>query len=120
MPLYSICCDTCGQKDTIFRKVDARDEAIPECECGGSMHRVVDAPYVTPDIQPYQAVAVDKATGRVPVIESRTQHREFLKRNGYIEVGNERIGRKEGEVRGDFNLRKDLTEATREVLGKQR
>lgn len=84
------------------------------------MRRIIEAPMVAPDIGAYQAVAVDVATGKPPVINSRSAHREFLKRNGYQEVGNERIGRKEGEVRGDFNLRGELTQATREVLGKQR
>lgn len=41
------------------------------------------------DISPYQAVAVDKRTGKAPVIKSRREHREFLKDNGYVEVGNE-------------------------------
>lgn len=43
------------------------------------------------DIDPYQAVAVDVATGKPPRIGSRSEHREFLKRNGYVELGNERI-----------------------------
>jgi len=42
------------------------------------------------DIEPYKAVAVDVATGKPPVIGSRSQHREFLRRNSYIEVGNEK------------------------------
>ncbi len=87
--------------------------------CGHEMRRIIEAPMVTPDIGAYQAVAIDVATGKPPVINSRSAHREFLQRNGYTEVGNERIGRKPGEVRGDFNLRKELTEATREVLRKK-
>ena len=43
------------------------------------------------DIQPYQAVVVDKITGKPPKIGSRREHREFLKRNGYVERGNEPI-----------------------------
>ncbi len=43
------------------------------------------------DIEPYKAVAVDKTTGKPPVIGGRRQHREFLKRNGYHEVGNDPI-----------------------------
>lgn len=46
------------------------------------------------DIDPYQAVAVDMATGKPPRIGSRSEHREFLKRNNYVEVGNERISPK--------------------------
>lgn len=44
---------------------------------------------VIKDIEPYRAVAHDVATGDAPVIGGRRQHREFLKRNGYSEVGNE-------------------------------
>jgi hypothetical protein len=43
------------------------------------------------DIDPYKAVAVDKRTGKAPRIGSRREHREFLKANGYVEVGNEPI-----------------------------
>jgi len=42
------------------------------------------------DIEPYRAVAVDVATGKPPVIGSRSAHREFLKRNKYVEVGTEK------------------------------
>jgi putative FmdB family regulatory protein len=122
MPLYTFECRQCGTTETAFRKIADRNEA-PECRHGAGairMRRVVEAPMVAPDIGPYQAVAVDVATGRPPVINSRSAHRDFLKRNGYTEVGNERIGRAPGEVCGDFNLRKELTQATREVLGKQK
>lgn len=44
---------------------------------------------IIPDISPYQAVATDVATGSAPAIMGRAQHREFLKRNGYVELGNE-------------------------------
>ena len=43
------------------------------------------------DIDAYRAIASDVACGgKRPVIGGRRQHREFLKRNGYVEVGNER------------------------------
>lgn len=121
MPLYMTCCQACRKEDQIYRQIAERDLNIPEClYCGGEMKRTITAPMVAPDIGAYQAVAVDVATGKPPVINSRSSHREFLKRNGYQEVGNERIGRKPGEVRGDFNLRGELTQATREVLGRKR
>ncbi len=42
------------------------------------------------DIDPYQAVGGDVANGgKPPKIGGRRQHREYLKRNGYVEVGNE-------------------------------
>jgi hypothetical protein len=46
-------------------------------------------PLIIPDLVPYKAVAADIATGKAPVITSRSQHREFLKRNDYVELGNE-------------------------------
>lgn len=119
MPLYTVACLSCGHEADLYRSVAERDRDLPMC-CGAQMARKIVAPYVAPDIGPYQAVAVDVATGKPPVINSRSAHREFLKRNGYVEVGNESVGRKAGEVRGDFNLRGDLANATREVLGKTR
>lgn len=44
---------------------------------------------VQADIQPYISVAFDKETGKRAEIHSRKQHREFLRRNDYVEVGNE-------------------------------
>ena len=45
---------------------------------------------IIPDIQPYKAIAIDQATGECPVITSRSQHRAFLRRNGYEEIGNDK------------------------------
>jgi hypothetical protein len=120
MPIYALQCSAgCGHEQDIYRPIAERDRDLPSC-CGAVMARKIVAPMVAPDIGPYQAVAVDVATGRPPVINSRSAHRDFLKRNGYVEVGNESLGRKAGEVRGDFNLRGDLTMATREVIGSKR
>jgi hypothetical protein len=120
MPIYALqCACGCGREEDVFRSIAERDSDLPLC-CGVGMVRKIVPPMVAPDIGPYQAVAVDVATGKPPVINSRSAHRDFLKRNGYIEVGNEPIGRKKGEVRGDFNVRGELTQATREVLRKQR
>ena len=44
---------------------------------------------VQADIQPYKSIAMDKKTGRPAEIHSRKQHREFLRRNDYVEVGND-------------------------------
>lgn len=119
MPIYALQCSAgCGHEEDIYRTIAERDSDLPQC-CGSAMVRKMVAPMVAPDIGPYQAVAIDVATGKPPVINSRSAHRDFLKRNGYTEVGTERVGRKPGEVRGDFNLRGDLTKATREVLGKR-
>lgn len=42
------------------------------------------------DIEPYRAAASDVASdNKRPVIGSRSRHREFLRDNHYVEVGNE-------------------------------
>lgn len=53
------------------------------------MTRKIMPTSVQADINPYRSVAIDKETGRPAIVNSRKQHREFLKRNDYIEVGNE-------------------------------
>jgi len=118
MPIYAMKCPKCGHALDIYRRVAEMDNDLPEC-CGITMERQICAPFVQADTPAYQAVAVDSKTGTMPVIEGRVAHREFLKRNGYVEVGND-MPKPKTEVRGDFNLRKELTEATKQVLAKQR
>ncbi|PXW28250.1 zinc ribbon domain-containing protein [Paraburkholderia caballeronis] len=118
MPLYRLqCAARCGHEEDIFRAVADRDRDLPT-HCDAPMVRKIVAPMVAPDIDSYRAIAVDVATGEVPVINSRSAHREFLKRNGYIEIGNETGGRNPGpdNVRGDFDVRGDLARATSDVL----
>lgn len=81
MPLYIIQCTYCGNEEEVFRSIADYDN-LPEC-CGKKMHRVVCAPSVVTDIQPYKS----QITGEM--ITSRSQHRSHLKQHGMIEVGNE-------------------------------
>lgn len=53
------------------------------------MQRRIMPTMVQADIAPYRSVAIDKETGRPAEIHSRKQHREFLRRNDYVEVGND-------------------------------
>ncbi len=55
------------------------------------LHRAEAAPVVISDLPEYCAIAADKHNGERPVIEGRRQHREFLRRNGYVEVGNDAV-----------------------------
>lgn len=114
MPLYRLICDTCQREEDVFRRIAQIDDLLPTC-CSASMRRKVCAPFVQGDTPAYQAMAVDAKTGTAPVIEGRVQHREFLRRNGYVEVGND-IPKPRTEVQGDFNVRRELVEATRAVL----
>ena len=60
--------------------------------------------YIQGDLEPYQAVTGD-------IIQGRRQHREFMRNNGYVEVGNEKIQRKHVEP-------PQAHEAVREAMGK--
>lgn len=88
-PIYEHCCPKCGKARDVFRTIAEIDNA-PLC-CGAPMSRQVSAPHVVGDIQPYMTVAADKETGKRQFITSRSKHKEFLRRNGYEELGNEKF-----------------------------
>lgn len=84
MPTYEYRCRTCSKEKSEYRTIENRNQA-PICYCGGEMMKVISAPaMVMPDIAPYKAVAGDQRW-----ITSRAKHREFLRSNDLIEVGNE-------------------------------
>lgn len=88
MPLYTFSCSHCGHHKEIFRKLAEFDRVGPS-HCFDAMTRVIVAPRIVSDIEPYQAMGTDIATGKKPMISSRSQHRDYLKRNGFVELGNE-------------------------------
>lgn len=114
MPLYEVQCGICGKRQDIYRKIAEREKDLPVC-CGASTRNILSPSMVTADIQPYRAVAVDKETGKAPYITSRKAHREFLRRNGYVEMPD--MPTKPREIRGDFDSTKELVHATKKVLG---
>lgn len=83
MPIYATRCQSCGAEDSIYRTVTERDRDIPVCDCGAPMQRMVCAPYIAGDMQPYQSMI----TGEM--ITSRSQHRTHLRDHNCIEIGNE-------------------------------
>ena len=89
MPLYDLGCKSCECVTEAFISLADFDKPLSPCACGGERFRKISAPHVVSDIHPYQAMGTDVATGNAPVITSRSQHREYLTRNGYVEVGNE-------------------------------
>lgn len=89
MPLYTYRCPLCATETDEFRTVAKRND-VPRCISHSGrvpesveMERVVSAPMVVSDMQPYKSM-ID---GRM--ITSRSQHRDHLKAHGCIEVGNE-------------------------------
>jgi hypothetical protein len=68
-------------------------DCLVEIRAGSNWFEPAKGPTIISDIEPYRAVASDVACdGKRPLIGGRRQHREFLFRNGYVEVGNERNG----------------------------
>src|SRR5215472_13719419 len=55
-------------------------------------------PQIMSDIAPYRTAATDVATGKCTVIGGRRQHREFLRRNGYVEIGNDDVAPRREEL----------------------
>lgn len=86
MPLYQYRCTACDQTAERFTTVNERHIDAPLCH--GRMQLEIMPTMVMPDIAPYKAVAGDKAG---QYITSRAEHREFLKRNRFVEIGNEPV-----------------------------
>lgn len=86
--------------------------------CHGAMSIEIVPSYVVPDIEPYIAVAGDRM-GKP--ISSRREHREFLKRNKFVEVGNEPVR----PIKNDFRpkrseVREEIRKVVAEVLPRHR
>lgn len=119
MPTYLWVCGKCViHRETV---TTIHDRNTPQtCDrCGAQMEREITAPLSIPDIEPYIAVAGDKAG---QVIGSRRAHKEFLKRNRLVEVGNEPI-RSTKEFRKTVTrreIRDELRRVVPEVLKRNR
>lgn len=87
MPFYRYACG-CGKQFDEFRKIDNRNNA-PICVCGELTELKIMPTSVQADNTNYISAALDKETGKRVSIRSRAQHREFLARNDYVEVGND-------------------------------
>jgi putative FmdB family regulatory protein len=85
VPIYQYGCGTCGSTQDEYRTVENRHDS-PACNaCGAATAKMIVAPQVAADIQPYRSV-IDGS-----LISSRSKHREHLKAHGCVEVGNEKL-----------------------------
>lgn len=108
MPLYSYNCARCGAQREAFACVDQRHNAAPKCH--GRMKLEIMPTHVAPDIQPYRAMAGDKAG---QFITSRREHREYLRRNRLVEVGNEPIR----PIKNDFRPKRgEIAQELKQVI----
>lgn len=82
-------CRVCGP---VKPKIDDQFHDVDNwpSECYAHFGSTADraGPQIVKDIDPYKTAAAD-VNGKQVRIEGRRQHREFLKRNGYQEIGNE-------------------------------
>jgi hypothetical protein len=76
MPFYSYCCSVCRLNESVYKKIDDRNESV--LHCSAPMQRLITAPAILPDIQSY----ISPASGKV--INSRKQRTEDLLREGCI------------------------------------
>lgn len=116
MPTYAYECPHCGDGAEAVLPIDQRHTGAPECH--GPMKLIIQPAMVTPDIKPYQAMGGDKAG---QYITSRKEHREFLKRNNFVEIGNEPIK----PIKNNFRpapgaVREELRKVVPQVLQKYR
>lgn len=83
MPLYDYRC-ACGHKEEVFRMMKDYKKRPPK-HCGKPMEREITANYyVWGGFKEYRAVG----RGR-PLIKTRQEHKDYLRINGYEEVGND-------------------------------
>lgn len=86
MPTYVLECIHCKEQEEIVLPLS--EHGNWPSHCGKQMRSVIQAPMtIRGDIEPFQSVVTDIATGRLPVISSRKQLKEFEKRNGVHQVG---------------------------------
>jgi hypothetical protein len=86
MPIFNYRCGHCDSTEEMFNHVDERHTGAPHCH--GRMSLEIMPTMVSPDIAPYMAVAGDKMG---QMIGSRREHKEFLKRNRFTEVGSDPV-----------------------------
>lgn len=75
MPLYVYECPACKKRESVFKKLAELDRP-EQHSCGSAMQRVIVAPLVLGDYEPYNC----PVTGRE--IRGRREHQENLKRHG--------------------------------------
>lgn len=113
MPLYQLECPICGAQKDHYSTMEDRNK-FKDRHCGVKMERIITAARVNADIQPYMAVGGDMA-GKY--ITSRREHREYLKRNRFVEVGNESIK----PIKNDFRPKKgEIAEEIKRTLASRR
>lgn len=109
MPIYSFKCDKCNDLKDVFKSIKEFDNDIPIC-CNKNMQRVIFAPMVMNDMEPYMSMA----TGEW--ITSRSRHKEHLKQHNCIEIGNETKYLKQSAMAPPPGLKETLIQVANDKL----
>jgi len=81
----------CGKEKDVVKPLS--EYSTPEvCECGENMRKIISAPRVLADIEPYKSIVTGERIG------GRAHHKKHLKEHNLIEVGNENIERQETKL----------------------
>lgn len=108
MPIYATKCRVCHAEKDVYLPLK-RFYELPIC-CGQEVDRKITAPMVMNDIQPYRSM-IDGS-----MIESRSKHKEHLRRHGCIEIGNETKHLKAKPLETAPGLKKTLIEVANSKL----
>jgi len=76
MPTYTAQCSACQFRFAIYRKIDHRNDPANCEKCQAPAYRVLDAPRIVADYEPYSCPITGKE------IRGRRQHEENLKQHG--------------------------------------
>lgn len=71
MPIYDYECPNCGTQRDIWAAIDENEKL---CGCLNWMKRLISAPRINPDLEPYW----DENLGKDPVYVKSHQHRKQL------------------------------------------
>jgi len=81
MPVYRYKCTVCGNEQDGYNTIDNRKTDAPECH--GKMEIKIMPSGVVPDIEAFVV------PGTSDIIHSRSDRRNYMRKHGLTEVGNE-------------------------------
>lgn len=93
------------------------DEPWPH-NCTSHWDKSAAGPQIVRDIDPYVSSAANKHSGKRELVGGRRQHREFLKRNDYVEVGNDSSLFKPPQPQKlDLVTKREIVQAIKQIQG---
>jgi putative FmdB family regulatory protein len=107
MPVYEFRCAQGHRFDRFLKLANYSEPQV--CACGQGCERLVSAPFVQPDIAPYRSPIDDRW------IDSRSQKREDLVRNGCVEWDPGRVSEQQARRRQEGERLETALEQTFEA-----